>query len=230
MMAGNYRMTRGWMDHSMFGGDPYCRRAAWTWLIEHAAFAPHTVRIGAKDVELNRGQLVASVRHLATEWGWKPTRVQRFIKRLEGCNATATASATVGATAPRLITICNYDKYQASPTNSETANATPTDSQPQQEIKKEKKVPYGEAPQSGAAVNPDKVLFDQCLSYLTAHAVKEKHARSLIGGWRKEYGAGAVIEIVSEASRQEVSEPIGWIVKALKKRHGPPEYREPAPL
>lgn len=86
------------------------------------------------------------------------------------------------------------------------------------------------APQSGAVVNPEAVLFDQCLAYLTAHAVKEKHARSVIGSWRKDYGAGAVIEVMSEASRQSVSEPVAWIVKALQSRHGSPEHREVAPL
>ena len=86
------------------------------------------------------------------------------------------------------------------------------------------------APQSSAVVNPDEVLFDQCLAYLTARAVKDKHARSLIGAWRKEYGAGAVIEVVSEASRQSVSEPVAWIVKALRSRHGSPGHREVAPL
>ena len=86
------------------------------------------------------------------------------------------------------------------------------------------------APQSGAVVNPEAVLFDQCLAYLTSHAVKEKHARSVIGSWRKDYGAGAVIEVISEASRQSVSEPVAWIAKALRSRHGSPEHREVAPL
>ena len=86
------------------------------------------------------------------------------------------------------------------------------------------------APRGGALVNPEAVLFDQCLAYLTAHGVKEKHARSLIGSWRKEYGAGAVIEVMSEASRQDISEPVAWIVKALRSRHGSPEHREVAPL
>ena len=86
------------------------------------------------------------------------------------------------------------------------------------------------APQSGAVVNPDEVLFDQCLAYLTARAVNEKQARSVIGSWRKQYGAGAVIEVMSEASRQSVSEPVAWIVKALRSRHGTPGSQEVAPL
>lgn len=86
------------------------------------------------------------------------------------------------------------------------------------------------APRGGAVVNPDEVLFDQCLTYLTTRAVNEKNARSLIGSWRKQYGAGAVIEVMAEASRQNVSEPVAWIVKALKTRHGSPAAQEHAPF
>ena len=60
-MPGYYRMSRGWMDSSMFAAEPLCKRAAWIWLIENAAFAPRIVPIGGQSVALKRGQLVASV-------------------------------------------------------------------------------------------------------------------------------------------------------------------------
>ena len=232
--AGYYRLTRGWMDHSMFGQEPYCRRAAWVWMIEHAAFGPHTARLGGREFTLKRGQLIASVRHMGREWEWEPARVHRFLKRLEKRNSIATAGATVGATAQRIITIWNYEKYQATPATTATPTVTPPDSKPQQERIARNTVPYGTASTklspSAATINPAAVLFDQCLDYLMANGVKEGHARSVIDGWRKEYGAGAVIEVVTEASQQAVSEPVAWIAKALRTRHGPPEYREVAPL
>ena len=82
-MAGHYRMTRGWMDHSMFGSDSFCKRAAWMWLIKNAAFADHKVHVGGRQIDLKRGQLVASIRRLASFWKWEKTRVQRFLKKLE---------------------------------------------------------------------------------------------------------------------------------------------------
>ena len=83
--------------------------------------------------------MVASIRYLAGQWRWEPTRVHRFLKKLKGCNAIATATATAGATGHTLISICNYEKYQSDDRDSATAIATPPDSEPQQERKKEKK-------------------------------------------------------------------------------------------
>lgn len=123
----------------MFGREQFCRRAAWVWLVDHAAFREKAVPIGGKEIALKRGQLCYSLRFLAEAWGWELTRVRRFLKKLEGCHAIATATATGGATAQSVITICNYDKYQAAPCSTATATATPPDSQPPQIRKKGKK-------------------------------------------------------------------------------------------
>lgn len=71
---------------------------------------------------------------------------------------------------------------------------------------------------NGESVNLAELIFGQCLAYLVANGVGDKQARSLLGGWRKNHGPGLVIEVVSEAQRQAVSEPVAWITKALQKR------------
>ena len=70
---GFYLMHRGWMDNpsSRAGHDPFCRRAAWVWLIEEAAWADRRVSLGGKTVTLHRGQLTHSVRFMAQAWNWK---------------------------------------------------------------------------------------------------------------------------------------------------------------
>ena len=104
MSRGYFRMSRGWMrspDFKTVALDRFCERAAWIWLIEKAAWQSRTYRLGSKVIELERGQLVASLRYLAGEWGWKKDRVARFLKvrqqtraiRLESATASATASA-----------------------------------------------------------------------------------------------------------------------------------------
>ena len=227
-VSGHYAMARGWMDNCVFGKDPLCKRAAWVWLIEHAAYRPHTVRFNGQEIVLKRGQLIASVRHLATEWGWAPTRVHRFLKKLNRADMIETASETASETAPRFLTICNYDKYQAPPTPSETASETAIGTR---EKERKEYLPYGrpngELPSNGNGENLKAIIFGQCLTYLKQSGVEEKKARSLLGKWRKEHGEGNVIEIASEASKQGISEPVGWIEKALRVRHGPQEV---APL
>src|SRR5678816_2769557 len=83
IMTGYYLMHRGWFDHELFREeDPFCRRAAWAWLIEHAAWDRTRVRIAGKTVELQRGQLTYSLRFLAKTWGWGHERVRRFLSEL----------------------------------------------------------------------------------------------------------------------------------------------------
>jgi hypothetical protein len=257
MTGSHYRMHRGWLDHPMFARDAYCHRAAWAWLIDHAAFAPHAVMIGGKEVNLERGQLCTSLRALAATWGWEVTKVRRFLAKLEACHATATASATGTATGHTIVTICNYGKYQAGDYGGATASATPSDSQPPQEIKKEKegidkyslregasapqparqegsttRIPLShflaepdQGPKTEPAppvVDPRAVIFGKapggCLAYLIANGVAEKQARDMLGKWRRDHGDAAVIEAVSAAGRESVSEPVGWITKALASR------------
>ena len=120
MTGGHYQMHRGWMDNTIFRGK-FCRAAAWVWLIENAAWRPRKFDIKGKTVTLHRGQLTASLRFMASAWGWKHDAVKRWLTRLE----TETMIATDTATGETVITICNYDRYQASV--EETATATETD-------------------------------------------------------------------------------------------------------
>ncbi len=130
MTAGYYKMRRGWMDSPDFGPvskkAPLCERAAWIWLIEHAAWKPQKCRFGGAEIELQRGQLIASFRYLATAWGWDKERVRRFLKVRQQRDSMDRKSTTPGETAGSLITICNYEKYQGDPDRGETASETAT--------------------------------------------------------------------------------------------------------
>jgi hypothetical protein len=55
--------------------------------------------------------------------------------------------------------------------------------------------------------------------YLQSCGLKEHNARSLLGKWRQEVGEGPLIEIVSEAQRRSISEPVAWITKAVASRN-----------
>jgi hypothetical protein len=108
--AGWYRMHRGWMDHAVFRGEPFERRAAFMWLIEHAAFTPSRVSAPGGQIEIERGQLSCSIRYLAKAWSWDEKRVRRFLTSVQEAEIIALGAAA-GQT---LVTICNYDKYQTS--------------------------------------------------------------------------------------------------------------------
>ena len=130
MTGGYYKMHRGWMDSPDFGPvskkTPLCERAAWIWLIEHAAWKPQNFRFGGAEIELQRGQLIASFRYLATAWGWDKERVRRFLKVRQQRDSIDRKSTTPGETAGSLITICNYERYQGEPDPGETSSETAT--------------------------------------------------------------------------------------------------------
>lgn len=103
-------MHRGWMDNPALtaGREPFCRRAAWIWLIEEACWTERPIDIGGKTVTLQRGQLSHSVRFLAEAWKWHRSAVERLIDRLK----TETMIETQSDSGRMIITICNYERYQ----------------------------------------------------------------------------------------------------------------------
>ncbi len=84
--------------------------------------------------DLERGQMAFSLRFLATKWKWSPSRVTRFLKRLE----IETMIATLATREATQITICNYGGYQFGGDTDETQNDTPTDTPTRHERDKEK--------------------------------------------------------------------------------------------
>jgi hypothetical protein len=118
---GHIRLQRGWLSHPMLGGEPYCKRAAWAWLVEHAAWKRRAVNIRGRTITVQRGQLAASQRYLAVAWKWDRASVRRFLMSLykEG------AIDPVNASGETIITICNYTKYQADPNPIDPPNSPP---------------------------------------------------------------------------------------------------------
>jgi hypothetical protein len=94
-------------DHPLFKQD-MSRLGAWVWLVINAAWKPTPFDVNGKMITINRGQLSCSMRHLASEWGWSKSAVERFLTRLK----TETMIETQTGTGRILITICNYEKYQ----------------------------------------------------------------------------------------------------------------------
>ena len=114
MSSGFYLLHRGWFDNHHFKQKTLCERAAWIWLIEHACWKPKKIRLNGKYITLERGQLTYSRRYIAKSWYWHESRVQRFLNDLEIGQAIGQASEQ----GQRIITICNYDKYQVIEKNS----------------------------------------------------------------------------------------------------------------
>lgn len=133
---GFYLMRRGWMDHPALSGkrEPFCRRAAFAWLVENAAWQARQVNIAGRTITLDRGQLTASLRFLAAAWGWSEPSVRRFIERLK-TDALIDAGTDAGQL---VITICNYDESQVVGSATDAGSDAQSDAEVTQQRRKTK--------------------------------------------------------------------------------------------
>lgn len=115
-MSGFVKAQRDRFDHLLFVNEKFCRGYAWDWLIASAAYKDHQIEVKGRPVTVERGQLCHSMRFLAQRWKWSLGAVQRFLYRLERSEMIRCETDTGQC----LITICNYDKYQATDTASDT--------------------------------------------------------------------------------------------------------------
>jgi hypothetical protein len=210
------------MQHPALGGErePYCKRAAWCWLLEHAAWKPMPFDVAGRTIILQRGQISASIRGLADAWGWRKDSTARWIERLK----TETLIETDIATGRMLITICNYEHIVGRPQETATGIATADETVVRQLCdttatqNRSNTIPPSEGGSPSIDLTPEGVIFRDGLRYLMASGIKEQNARAMLGKWRASAGNGALIEIIFEAQRRSVSDPVAWIEKATRAR------------
>jgi hypothetical protein len=110
-MSGGVIIARNLWDDPAFQNEPFSEREAWVWMICEAAWKPREKRVGKVIVQLDRGQLAASIRFMAEAFSWHRNKADRFLKRLEKCNLIRIESGT----GVNVITLCKYNEYQLSP-------------------------------------------------------------------------------------------------------------------
>lgn len=112
-MTGFVALHREAFSHPVLK-DP-ARFRAWFWIVAHAAWKPTKHDARGHTITVDRGQLCAGREYLAKEWGWSPSAVERFLTRLETEQMIERKTGQMKT----VITICNYDKYQDVPDETE---------------------------------------------------------------------------------------------------------------
>lgn len=138
-----------WCEERIFS-----RFEAWLDILQSARFEDTKQLIGNRLIEVKRGQMLVSLRYLASRWQWSTKKVGAFLELLiqDGMIKKETPKET-GQT---VITICNYDKYNAQTSQEETprkqeGNTLETPWKQQgNKIKKEKKEKKVEETTAGA--------------------------------------------------------------------------------
>ena len=133
-MSGYVRIHRGLIGHPAFRND--AEAMAFAWLVAKAAWQPAKQRYKGHDYIFERGQLSISIRDFADKMDRSKGWVERLFARLvehgmiskksgtQVGTQVGTHGGTVGGTPPDLITICNYEEYQARGLRAETLDET----------------------------------------------------------------------------------------------------------
>ncbi len=134
---GYYQMARGWMEHDMWPKDePYSQPQAFEWLVGEALWKDGVVNILGNPVALKRGQCAYSLRFLSKKWHWNINKTRHFLKRLKKRHTLDIKSDT----GINVITICNYDAYQAGPSKKNTGTTQPATQEPHRRDTKKKNI------------------------------------------------------------------------------------------
>jgi len=184
-MSGYARFHRSLIGHPAFRND--AEAMAFAYMVLRAAWRPIRVRYKGKALSLDRGQLAMSVRDLAEAMDRDKGWVERLLKRLK----SETMCETLSETGVLVITICNYEKYQAAnderETGSETQGETPArqtqdTEQRREEIKKETVVTRKRAPRTDTFDIPEWVPAEPWAAYCTMRQRKKAPVDSYIAG------------------------------------------------
>lgn len=120
-MEGWIKLYRSSLDHWLYVEKrPLTRREAWEDMLMLCNHETNKVLIHGTLIECFRGQSIMSLSTWANHFRWTRQQVRTFFNLLESDNMITTE----GLQKTTRITICNYDKYQDTPTNKQ-----PTDNQ-----------------------------------------------------------------------------------------------------
>jgi hypothetical protein len=226
---GVFAVDRGVFDHpKLCDGKPLTKLEAWLWLLSSAAWKPISRRISGRNIELRRGQLVASTRFLADRWQWTEPRVRRFLVLLKtdaGDDAQIDTQTDAGIT---VITIRKYDRYQrvslpidarADAATDAAAGAEATHARRKEEDIKDIKGSEAKASGAVAPVYTDArhQLWAEGVPILVSLGEKEARSRQMVGLWLKQTSDDAVrvLGAIQRARDHRVHGPVAWITRAL---------------
>jgi len=124
-------LYRSFWDNPLWEKEKFDYRSAWMYLISHANYKNNSIATTMGVVNVGRGQLHTTIRHLSLIFQWDKNTVMRFLHKLEKLGMIVQNKSAHGT----LLTIVNYNKYQGesdhdgkdADANSDTASDTVAD-------------------------------------------------------------------------------------------------------
>jgi hypothetical protein len=164
-MSGYVRIHRSLRGHHAFRND--AEAMAFAWMVMGAAWQPTLVRYKDRKIWLDRGQIAVSQRDMARALDRDKAWIERLWRRLRA-EAMIVTNSEAGVA---VITICNYNEYQADGPQREAVNEAPREAEVRQargtEQRREER--EEEESQASACVSPRQPL-SEALSFWNANA------------------------------------------------------------
>lgn len=218
-MSGYAHIHRRVLAHPVFRNE--AEALAFVSMILKAAWKSTRVRYKDRVLTLHRGQVAISQRDMARALDRDKAWIERLWKRLRA-EAMIEVSSEAGVA---VITICNYDDYQAERGTDKAPCETVDEAGARQargteQIREEDKKISSVANATGTEppADPVKVLFDLGISILMDAGLTERESRSLVGKFRKDAKGddGKVVTAFIECRAKAISEPVEWLTKRLQ--------------
>ncbi|MCP4085467.1 MAG: hypothetical protein GY745_10510, partial [Actinomycetia bacterium] len=106
---GYISLHRKILESWLWNEKPFSKGQAWIDLLMCAAYTDTDVFIRQSLIKLKRGQQARSIASLANAWGWSTKKVRNFLSVLDENRKIDLQKGNLTS----VITICNYDSYQA---------------------------------------------------------------------------------------------------------------------
>jgi hypothetical protein len=108
-VEGYFLIHRSLFDNDLWKHKPFCYGAAWIDLIGLANYKDGFILVRHMRIPIKRGQVGWSIVKISVRWGWSRTAVKTFLNILEIEQQIEQQKNNITS----IITIINYDKYQA---------------------------------------------------------------------------------------------------------------------
>lgn len=211
-----FAIKRGAINHPIFAKQPE-RWFVWTWMLETAAWKDIPQDANGKTIIVKRGQLLTSYRQISNATGVSIQIIRTLFKRFR----TESVINTATNTGRLLITICNYEKYQAPQKTANTPiNTRATHDQHTKE--QVNNIPVGTSDKSSSEM-PDEFETITAMTWrygkrlLMQCGSSEKHAGSMIGKWLKTTKDVDLLKAIQAAQKIETQDPIPYIQQFIQK-------------
>jgi len=122
-MSGYARAHRGRWEHHLFKNKQ--EAAVWAWMTDTARWRAHSFQTRFGMVHLERGQVFASQRMLAEEFGLGRQQIRRLFSDMLNAGMIFENSTHSAARAGTIITIVNYERYQGDTAEAGAQKLTP---------------------------------------------------------------------------------------------------------